>query len=60
VASTCDLGETDQRTLGRRLPRYAWLDVEGTVYEARQLGPGSGEYKGYALEAEQRPRGLAT
>ena len=41
-------------------PRYAWLDVEGTVYEARQLGPGSGEYKGYALEAEQRPRGLAT
>ena len=41
-------------------PRYAWLDVEGTVYEARQLGPGSGEYKGYPLEAEQRPRGLAS
>lgn len=39
-------------------PRYAWLDVEGTCYEARQLGPGSGQYKGYALEPEERPKGL--
>lgn len=38
--------------------RYAWLDVDGTVYEARQLGPGSGQYKGYALSSDQRPAGL--
>lgn len=39
-------------------PRYAWLEVEGTVYEARQLGPGSGQYKGYALTNDERPAGL--
>lgn len=36
-------------------PRYAWLDIDGTCFEARQLGPGSGQYKGYALTDDQRP-----
>jgi hypothetical protein len=51
-----------QQTSGRwegGFPRYAWLAVEGTVFEARQLGPGSGQYKGYPLVPGEAPKGLA-
>lgn len=39
-------------------PRYVWLVVGGQCFEARQLGPGSGHYKGYALRADECPPGL--
>ena len=39
-------------------PRYVWYRDGGTVYEARQGSPGSGEYHGYPLELEQAVRGL--
>lgn len=54
---------SSRQTSGRwdgGFPRYAWLEVEGIVYEARQLGPGSAQYKGYPLIPEERPRGLET
>jgi len=51
------LRQTSDRWEGG-FPRYAWLDVDGTVFEARHLGPGSGQYKGYALTPDQRPKGL--
>ena len=39
-------------------PQYVWHREQGTVYEARQGGPGSGEYHGYPLQPWQRVRGL--
>ena len=43
----------------RGYPRYIWYRDGGIVYEARQGSPGSGEYHGYPLEAEQTVRGLS-
>lgn len=39
-------------------PRYAWHRVSGTVYEARLVNSGSGEYKGYPLNRDEWPAGL--
>jgi len=40
-------------------PRYAWYrDTDDTVFEARLVNRGLGEYKGYALTAEECPEGL--
>jgi len=38
-------------------PRYAWYRDGDTVYEARLTNQGAGEYKGYALERDEWPRG---
>lgn len=48
VRSAIAAGQTSALWEGG-FPRYAWLDVDGTCFEARQLGPGSGQYKGYSL-----------
>jgi hypothetical protein len=38
-------------------PRYVWARMNGTWYEARLVNPVLGEYKGYALTAEDdQPR----
>lgn len=42
----------------RGFPRYVWHRERGTVFEARQGAPGSGEYHGYPLLPRQRVRGL--
>lgn len=34
-------------------PRRAWRRVNGTIFEARQGSPGSGEYHGYPLDPKQ-------
>ena len=39
-------------------PRRVWRRVGATVFEARQGTPGSGEYHGYPLEADQLVQGL--
>lgn len=39
-------------------PQYVWYRHCGTVYEARQGSPGSGEYHGYPLQPEEVVRGL--
>jgi len=39
-------------------PRYVWRRFGGTIFEARQGSPGSGQYHGYPLEPEQHVRGL--
>lgn len=39
-------------------PKYVWHEEEGTVFEARQGAPGSGEYHGYPLQPKQRVQGL--
>lgn len=39
-------------------PRYVWHREGGTVFEARQGSPGSGEYHGYPLAPWQRVQGL--
>lgn len=36
-------------------PRYVWLRVDGECYEARLVNAVQGQYKGYALSAEQTP-----
>ena len=41
-----------------RYPRYVWYKHGQTVYEARLVNKGSGEYKGYALERDEWPEGL--
>lgn len=39
-------------------PRYAWYKDDRTVYEARLVNRGLGEYKGYPLEADEWPDGI--
>ena len=39
-------------------PRYVWHREGGTVFEARQGSPGSGEYHGYPLAPWQHVQGL--
>lgn len=39
-------------------PKYVWYRDNGTVYEARQGAPGSGEYHGYPLGPAQGVGGL--
>jgi hypothetical protein len=39
-------------------PRYVWYKHEGTVYEARLINSGTGEYKGYPLSDDEWPQGL--
>ena len=39
-------------------PRYAWHKQEHTVYEARLINRGNGEYKGYPLNDDEWPRGI--
>jgi hypothetical protein len=39
-------------------PRYVWYEVGELLYEARLVNRGAGAYKGYPLEASERPEGL--
>lgn len=40
-------------------PRYIWYrESPQDVYEARLVNKGTGEYKGYPLEADQIPKGI--
>lgn len=39
-------------------PRYAWHKEGDTVFEARLVNEGKGEYKGYELLSEEWPRDL--
>ena len=39
-------------------PRYAWHKEGDTVFEARLVNAGNGEYKGYELKREEWPRDL--
>ena len=39
-------------------PRYVWYKDKETVYEARLVNRGNGEYKGYPLLREEWPRGI--
>jgi hypothetical protein len=39
-------------------PRYVWYRDGQTVYEARLVNSGSGEYKGYALNKDEWPAGM--
>lgn len=39
-------------------PRYAWHREGDTVFEARLVNEGNGEYKGYELKREEWPRDL--
>lgn len=39
-------------------PRYAWYRHHETVYEARLVNRGNGEYKGYPLTRAEWPDGL--
>jgi hypothetical protein len=39
-------------------PRYVWFKEGNVVYEARLVNSGTGEYKGYALEHDEWPRGI--
>jgi hypothetical protein len=39
-------------------PRYVWHREDGTVYEARLVNQGKGEYKGYPLNTEEWPQNL--
>ena len=39
-------------------PQKIWHREKGTVYEACQGSPGSGQYHGYPLQPRQRVRGL--
>jgi len=40
-----------------RFPRYVWYQEGGCLYEARLVNRGTGEYKGYALRADEWPEG---
>ncbi|MBI9085439.1 MAG: hypothetical protein JEZ11_17720 [Desulfobacterales bacterium] len=40
-------------------PRYAWYRQEDVVYEARLVNRELGDYKGYALEKDEWPKGIA-
>ena len=39
-------------------PKYVWGEVDGQLYEARLVNREQGQYKGYPLLPEQRPKGL--
>ncbi len=39
-------------------PRHVWYKDGDTVYEARLVNRGSGEYKGYPLNDDEWPRGI--
>ena len=40
-------------------PRYVWYKREDIVYEARLVNRGQGEYKGYPLNQDEWPEGMA-
>ena len=40
-------------------PRYVWYKLGPTVYEARLINRGTGEYKGYPLEEDEWPADIA-
>lgn len=39
-------------------PRYVWRREGATVFEARLVNSGSGEYKGYPLNPDEWPEGV--
>ena len=39
-------------------PRYAWCKVGESVFEARLVNRGLGQYKGWQLEREEWPEGI--
>jgi hypothetical protein len=39
-------------------PRYVWYRDGKTMYEARLVNSGTGEYKGYALNKDEWPAGV--
>ena len=39
-------------------PRYVWFKKDNVVCEGRLVNSGTGEYKGYALEPDEWPRGI--
>ena len=39
-------------------PRYVWFKEGNVVYEARLVNSATGEYKGYALEPNEWPKGI--
>ena len=39
-------------------PRYVWSHEGGVFYEAREVVPGRGQYKGYALSDDEVPESL--
>jgi hypothetical protein len=39
-------------------PRYVWHREAGTVYEARLVNQGNGQYKGYPLNSGEWPENL--
>jgi hypothetical protein len=41
-----------------RFPRYVWCKIDDSIFEARLVNKGSGQYKGYKLEPEQYPQGV--
>jgi hypothetical protein len=41
-----------------RFPRYVWYRDGDTLYEARLVNRGRGEYKGYALSLDEWPKGI--
>lgn len=47
---------SEQREGG--FPRYVWYMDDETVYEARLVNRGNGEYKGFPLRREEWPRGI--
>lgn len=36
-------------------PKYIWIERDGVWYEGRQVTPGRGDYKGYAVGADESP-----
>ncbi len=41
-----------------QFPKYVWHQIGEAIYEARLVNAGNGEYKGYELQADERPSGL--
>lgn len=39
-------------------PRWVWGRENGTWYEARQVVPGRGQYKGYAVQENELPSNI--
>lgn len=39
-------------------PRYAWVRIDGRVYEARLSNAGLGQYKGYPVHSYEAPAWL--
>ncbi|HVZ35238.1 MAG TPA: hypothetical protein VG963_22585 [Polyangiaceae bacterium] len=39
-------------------PKYVWVVLDGSVYEARHINGPMGHYKGYELEPAEYPENL--